>query len=193
MKITVLLDILLCRMLDKSRLFRYTLSVRPSGWPWRKKRYLGKKIHRFASQKSRASSFIECRSTHYSCTWTSQTQCVTLWSGFNWLGLISRRDSFANDNTPSVSWSAERLSGFQGWMEWIGAWGLVVRVVDSFFREEPDDGDFVFLWDAGFSWRGSAEWLGFRLEDLGVTVRFQTEADIFGTSQVPYQPLRPTK
>ena len=54
-----------------------------------------------------------------------------------------------------------------------------MHVVDSFFREEPDDGDVVFLWDFGFSWRGSAEWLGFRVEDLEVTVRFQTEADIF--------------
>jgi hypothetical protein len=56
---------------------------------------------------------------------------------------------------------------------------LVVLVVDSCFREEPDDGDVVFLWDVGFGWRGSREWLGFRLEDLEVTVRFQTEADIF--------------
>jgi hypothetical protein len=54
-----------------------------------------------------------------------------------------------------------------------------VYVVDSFFREGPDDGDVVFHSDVGFSWRGSAEWLGFRLEDLEDTVRFQTEADIF--------------
>jgi len=56
---------------------------------------------------------------------------------------------------------------------------LVVHVVDSFFREEPEDGDVVFVWDVGFSWWGSAGWLGFRIEDLEVTVRFQTEADIF--------------
>lgn len=54
-----------------------------------------------------------------------------------------------------------------------------MHVVDSFFSEQPEDGDVVFIWDIGFSWRGSAEWLGFRVEDLEVTVRFQTEADIF--------------
>jgi hypothetical protein len=54
-----------------------------------------------------------------------------------------------------------------------------VHVVDSFFREEPDNRNVVFLRDVGFSQRETAELLGFRVEDLEVTVRFQAEADIF--------------
>jgi predicted TIM-barrel fold metal-dependent hydrolase len=61
--------------------------------------------------------------------------------------------------------------------DWCLKFGL--HVVDSFFREKPDVRVVVFHWDVGFSWRGSAEWLGFRLEDLDVTVSFQTETDIF--------------
>jgi hypothetical protein len=59
---------------------------------------------------------------------------VRLWIGFSWFGLISRKNSFENDNAPSVSSPAERLSGFQGWMEWIGVGGLVLRAADSFFK-----------------------------------------------------------
>ena len=100
-------------------------------------------------RKRNAYSSIEYRSTHYSWTRTSQKQCVRVWIGFNWFGLISRTVAFENGKTPSSFLICRTIIRFsrpmRGLPAWMGACRLVVHVVDSFFRVEPDNRDVVFL------------------------------------------------